>query len=61
MAFDSNAYKQEFNRKNYDSVLFQFPKGNKEKLKLCAKEHGVSVNELLKQALLRAYGLDLNQ
>lgn len=61
MAFDQNAYKQEFSRLNYDSVLFQFRKGNKDKLKALAKQEGLSVNELLKRAILNTYGLDLSK
>ncbi len=61
MAFDANSYKQEFNRRNYDTIMFQPPKGSKDKLKALAKQEGVSVNELLRRALLTAYGLDLSK
>lgn len=61
MAFDSNAYKQEFNRQNYERVPFDVPKGKRDEIKALAKQEGLSVNDLLKSALLIAYGLDLSK
>ena len=61
MAFDSNAYKQEFSRLNYERVPFDVPKGKRDAIKALAKREGMSVNELLKSALLKAYGLDLSK
>lgn len=61
MAFDSNAYKQEFNKQNYERVPFDVPKGKRDEIKALAKQEGLSVNDLSKSALLIAYGLDLSK
>ena len=61
MAFDSNAYKAEFAKENYDRYLFSMPKGRKDDLKALAKQEGLSVNDLIKAAILKAYGLDLSK
>lgn len=61
MAFDSNSYKQEFNKQNYERVPFDVPKGKRDELKALAKQEGVSVNELLKTAIYQVYGLDLSK
>lgn len=60
MAFDSNAYKAEFAKVNYDRVEFVVPKGNKDKLKALAKREGVSVGQLIIEAIKYRYGLDLS-
>lgn len=61
MAFDSNTYKQEYNKLNYERVPFDVPKGKRDEIKAFAKKEGLSVNDLLKSALLKAYGLDLSK
>lgn len=61
MAFDINAYKQEYNRINYERVPFDVPKGKRDELRALAKREGMSVNELLKTAVLKTYGLDLSK
>lgn len=61
MAFDSNAYKADFNRQNYDRIAITLPKGNKDRLQTLAKQEGVSVNELFKTAIKKAYGVDLSK
>lgn len=59
MAFDNNTYKNEFNRENYDRIIITIPKGMKDDVKTLATREGLSVNNLFKQAIYKAYGLDL--
>lgn len=40
-------YKNRHRKENYDSILFVFPKGEKDRIKQAAKELGMSVNEYL--------------
>ncbi len=61
MAFDSNAYKAEFAKENYDRTLITMPKGRKDDLKALAKREGMSMNELVLSAIKKAYGLDLSK
>lgn len=43
----STAYKNRFNEEHYDRINFSLPKGFKDKVKACAVQNGVSVNEYL--------------
>lgn len=61
MAFDSNAYKAEFNKLNYERVSFDVPKGKRDEIRVLAKREGVSINELIKTAMYRTYGIDLSK
>lgn len=61
MAFDSNAYKAEFNKQSYDKVTIYFPKGRKDELKVLAKQEGMSMGDLFKDAMFKTYGLDLSK
>lgn len=61
MAFDSNSYKAEFAKQNYERVPFDVPKGKRDEIRILAKREGMSVNDLLKSALHKAYGLDLSK
>lgn len=59
MAFDKASYDKEFIKQAYDKVAFYVPKGKRDELKALAKQEGVSVNDLLKTALFKAYGIKL--
>ena len=61
MAFDENKYKDEFNRVNYDRIIFTVPKGRKADIKACANENGLSTTELVIRALEHTYNLDLSK
>ena len=55
MSKTSSQVKNRWNAKNYDQILINVPKGQKEVIKQHAQEHGESVNgfinKLIKQAL----------
>jgi hypothetical protein len=59
MAFDQNKYVADFNKENYDRIIISVPKGMKDDVKTLATREGLSVNNLFKQAIYKAYGLDL--
>lgn len=66
MAFDSNKYKNDFIRENYDQILIKIPKGNKQKLKNLAVELDIrdpkgliSVSKLITNAIEAHYGIDI--
>lgn len=61
MAFDKVKYDNEYAKEHYDRVVFYVPKGNRDKLKVLAKQEGMSANDLLKMAVFKAYGLDLSK
>ena len=61
MAFDSNAYKADFNRENYDRLNLMLPKGKKALLKEYANKHGESINKVVTTALEVYTGLDLSK
>ena len=61
MAFDSNAYRVEFAKQNYDRIVFDVPKGRKDDLKALAKQEGLSMSDLFKTAIRKTYGLDLSK
>lgn len=61
MAFDSNAYKTDFKRENYDQMAFLVPKGKRKVVRECAAKHGVTISQLVVQALEECYKLDLSK
>lgn len=61
MAFDSNAYKAEYNKQTYDKVTIYFPKGSKDAIKALSAQEGMSMGDLFRTALLKVYGLDLSK
>ena len=61
MAFDAKTYNNEHKKENYDLINFRVPKGKKTELKALAKEKGVSVNQLIIDAIAKVYGLYLGR
>ncbi len=61
MGFDSNAYKTEFRKQNYDQVGILIPKGRKDDLKALAKQEGLSISQVVVEAIRSRYGLDLSK
>lgn len=61
MAFDEVAYKNEFDRQNYDRLSFNVPKGKKALLKAYAEKQGISVNALITQAVEEYTGIPLSK
>ncbi len=61
MAFDEVAYKNEFDRQNYDRLSFNVPKGKKALLKAYAEKQGISVNALITQAVEEYTGISLSK
>ena len=61
MAFDSNKYKADFRRDNYDAVTFLIPKGKKKVLKDYAQNNGLSVSQVVVRALEEFCKLDLSK
>lgn len=61
MAFNSNAYKSEFAKANYDRVEFTVPKGRKADLKSFANAHGKSMTEFIVEALESYYKINLSK
>lgn len=61
MAFDSNAYKTDFQRQNYDRVVALVPKGRGKEIKDFAAVQGKSVSQLIVEALENYYKLDLSK
>ena len=59
VAFDKTAYDNEYVKQHYDKVSFTVPKGKRDALKALAKQEGLSVNDLLKMAVFKAYGVKL--
>lgn len=53
MEFKPNTteYKNQHAKEHYDRINVFFPKGQREKLKQFATEHGMSLNELFKEAV----------
>lgn len=49
--FDQIAYQNEYNKKNYDRIEIQVPKGRKAIIKEAAREAGQSVNEFIIQSV----------
>ena len=59
VAFDQNAYTNQYKRDNYDRVGLLLPKGTSKQLKKYAQSQGKSVNALVIEALESTYGFDL--
>ena len=59
MGFDKTAYNKDYNKDKYERVALYVPKGNRDKLKTLAKIEGLSVNDLIKTAIYKAYGVSL--
>lgn len=59
MAFDQNKYNQDFNKKNYDRLVMDIPKGKKQELKEFAKTQDLSVSELIRRALWNTYKIQI--
>lgn len=61
MGTNDTAYKNAYNRENYDRVKILFPIDSKEKIKAEAAKRGLSVNELIVRALEEKYNLNLHK
>ena len=61
MAFDKQAYDHDYVRQNYDRIEFTVPKGKKAELKALAKQEGLTVPQLLAEAVKSRYGLNLSK
>ena len=59
MAFDKREYDKAKNKELYSKFSFYVPKRNADDLRELAKREGISVNQLLHDAVRRTYGLDL--
>lgn len=59
MAFDKMAYDNQYIRDNYDRISALIPKGSSQQLKDYAKGRGISVSQLIVEALESCYGFDL--
>lgn len=57
----SNKSKNDWNKKTYDRIMLQVPKGKREELKSFADNAGLSVNDLIKQAIQEKTGIDLKR
>ena len=51
MAYDKIAYNQQYNKDNYDKLQTYVPKGRKAAIKASAAQRGMSVSQLIIQAL----------
>ena len=61
MAFDKIKYDNDFTRQNYDVIRALVPKGKNKDIKALAKSRGVSVSQLIVEALENQYQLDLSK
>ena len=61
MAFDKSKYDNDFVRSNYDRISVNVPKGKKAEMKKVADEKGISINQLIINALEECYKLDLSK
>lgn len=61
MAFNENEYNANYKKTNYDRVIYQVPKGNRDIIKAEAAKRGKSVNALITEALEAQYNLDLSK
>lgn len=55
----SNKSKNDWNKKTYDRIMLQVPKGKREELKIFADSVGLSVNDLIKKSIEEKTGIDL--
>ena len=58
MAFDSNKYRQNFQKENYDRIGVYLPKGAKAKIEQAAKAQNKSVNKFITDCVLSAISQD---
>lgn len=61
MAFDQGAYANRYTRDNYDTIRALVPKGRKADIQAAADRRGLTVSQLIVQALEGQYGLDLSR
>jgi hypothetical protein len=61
MAFDKVEYDKEYARENYDVIRATVPKGKRRIVRECADKRGISVSQLVVQALEECYELDLSK
>ena len=61
MAFDSNKYRAEFQRENYYRPTIFIPISKKDVVKAEADKRGISISQLVIDALERCYGIDLSK
>lgn len=61
MAFDSNAYKTEYQKQNYYRAVALIPKEKAREVKALADAKGLSVSQLIVEALETCYKLNLSK
>ena len=61
MAFDQDKYIADFKKENYDQMAFLVPKGKRQVVRECAAKRGVTISQLVVQALEECYNLDLSK
>ena len=61
MAFDKISYNNDYTRQNYDVIRATVPKGRAQDIKVFAKSKGLSVSQLIVDALEGYYNLDLSK
>lgn len=61
MATDRNNYQAEYKRQNYDILRILLPKGKGERVKRLAKTKGISISQVVVDALEAQYNLDLTK
>ncbi len=61
MAFDKVRYDYEYGRAHYDVIKATIPKGKASSVKAEAAARGISVSQLIIDALENCYGLDLGK
>lgn len=49
--FNQSKYIQQYTKENYDRVVLQLPKGQRERIKAKAKENGLSMNAWISQLI----------
>ena len=60
MAFDQNAYINDYRREHYDEIRALIPKGKKATVKAIAAEKGLTVSQIVVKALEETYNVDLS-
>lgn len=60
-SFDPTAYKNDYNKQNYDVIRALVPKGTKAAIKDAATARGLSVSSLIVEALEAYTGLNLSK
>lgn len=59
VAYDKQAYDNEYSRTHYYRVLVTIPLEKKGELKLLAARQNMSISDLVKHAIQHTYGVDL--